>query len=253
MSLVTKTVDTSYKGTTADCRLCSGKGSYLTDDFNLPEGERMSVQVCVRCHNVDGLPLVTIPTRTPVAATPQHLPTPRQIALIGNLIAELEEMGDTEIHGLVAARIGGYDFEMASKCITKLQVRKAQRREDQKPVSTVTTIPTSRYPEVPAGHYATQSATGNNDLDFWVVQKGNEGTRWEGYTFVKRVIGGHEDTPVRGAQARKALQAIVDAGIYESGALYGQSIGRCGRCNRHLTDEVSREQGYGPECITKVA
>lgn len=100
--------------------------------------------------------------------------------------------------------------------------------------------------DVPAGHYALPSHTGNNDADFYNVQRPTEG-KWAGYTFVKRVIGGHDDTPVRGAEAKRVLAAI--AADPEAGARYGQLIGRCGRCNRHLTDQVSRDQGYGPECI----
>lgn len=112
-------------------------------------------------------------------------------------------------------------------------------------------MPDGRYPlETPAGHYATESRTGNNDLDFWVVDRPTEG-RWAGYTFVSRVIGGHEDQRVRGSEARQALEAIIAAGPEQAARRYGQEIGRCGRCNRHLTDETSRTFGLGPECRTK--
>ncbi len=63
---------------------------------------------------------------------------------------------------------------------------------------------------VPGGYYATPSRTGNNDLDFWRVDKPMEG-RWVGYTFVKRVINGNADQSVRGAESLGALAAIVDA------------------------------------------
>lgn len=105
-------------------------------------------------------------------------------------------------------------------------------------------------PEVPAGHYATPSRTGNNDLDFWTVDRPTEG-RWAGYTFVKRVIGGHEDQSVRGSEARQALEAIVAEGLEQVARRYGQEIGRCGRCNRSLTDETSRAYGIGPDCRSK--
>jgi len=102
-------------------------------------------------------------------------------------------------------------------------------------------------PEVPAGRYATDSRTGNNDSDFWRVDRPTDG-RWAGYTFVSRVIGGHEDTRVRGAEAREALDAIVAAGPQEAMLRYGREIGECGRCGRHLTDETSRAYGLGPDC-----
>lgn len=103
------------------------------------------------------------------------------------------------------------------------------------------------YPEVPQGYYATRSATGKNDLDFWRVDRPEKGS-WIGRTFVHRVIGGHSDTSVRGATALDAVRAIVALGIEESGNLYADKIGRCKKCNRHLTDEVSRSRRMGPDC-----
>jgi hypothetical protein len=108
------------------------------------------------------------------------------------------------------------------------------------------------YPDVPAGHYATRSATGNNDLDFWRVDRPTEG-RWAGRTFVKRVIGGKADSPVRGATALAALKAILANDIGRSRVLYGREIGRCWKCNRHLTDEVSRSLGIGPDCRSRAS
>jgi hypothetical protein len=102
-------------------------------------------------------------------------------------------------------------------------------------------------PDVPGGYYALKSRTGTNDLDFFRVDRPTEG-RWTGYTFVKRVIGGHADTPVRGVEARGALERILAAGPDHAALLYALSLGRCSCCNRHLTDEVSRQYGMGPDC-----
>jgi hypothetical protein len=103
------------------------------------------------------------------------------------------------------------------------------------------------YPKVPAGHYAVTSATGNNDLDFFRVDSPTEG-KWKGYSFVKRVVGGHPEYDVKGATAKTALEAIVAAGVDASAKLYGTKIGRCYVCNRTLTDELSRSLGIGPVC-----
>jgi hypothetical protein len=100
---------------------------------------------------------------------------------------------------------------------------------------------------VPAGHYAVDSATGNNDLDFYRVDCPEDG-KWAGRVFVKRVIGGHPDTAVRGAEAKAALKRIFEAGWQEAARRYGQELGRCGVCNRTLTDETSRAYGIGPVC-----
>lgn len=108
------------------------------------------------------------------------------------------------------------------------------------------------FPKVPAGHYAVTSATGNNDLDFYRVDVPEDG-KWAGCSFVKRIIGGHPDTPVRGAEAKAALQRILDEGVDAAGLRYGQEVGRCRKCNRHLTDDESRAAGIGPDCAARAA
>jgi Family of unknown function (DUF6011) len=101
--------------------------------------------------------------------------------------------------------------------------------------------------QVPAGKYATASRTGSNDLDFWVVSKPEDG-KWKGHTFVDRVIGGHDDQPVRGIEAAWALEAILAAGTGEAASRYADELGLCRRCHRHLTDDESRARKYGPDC-----
>jgi hypothetical protein len=112
--------------------------------------------------------------------------------------------------------------------------------------------PRKPFPDVPAGHYAVPSLTGNNDLDFFRVDRPTEGA-WKGRTFVKRVIGGKPDSPVLGRTAREALETIMKAGVEEAGFRYGQELGRCRRCNRHLTDELSRQLSIGPDCRSQAA
>ena len=97
------------------------------------------------------------------------------------------------------------------------------------PETRTSTAPQAARPDVPAGHYATASRTGNNDLDFFRVDRPTEG-RWAGYTFVKRVIGGHEDQRLDRTQSALALEAIAAAGPAAAGRLYGQEVGRCCRC-----------------------
>jgi hypothetical protein len=104
--------------------------------------------------------------------------------------------------------------------------------------------------QVPAGWYATPSATGNNDYDFWQVDKPSEG-KWSGRTFVSRVLGGHDNLPVRGRDAAVVLIAILREGTCQAMTTYGLKIGRCGKCNRTLTDKLSREIGIGPVCREK--
>jgi hypothetical protein len=99
----------------------------------------------------------------------------------------------------------------------------------------------------PDVHVAIPSATGNNDLDFFRV------VRQSRTTTVYRVIGGHNDQRVSLAQAEAALLALVlTEDIPGALATYGQELGRCGVCHRHLTDEESRARGIGPNCAARL-
>lgn len=87
-----------------------------------------------------------------------------------------------------------------------------------------------------------------NDLVFLNVSIGKEGTRWEGFVFLK-VQASDEEHPVRNRQAREAyINAIVEQGWKKCLLRYGQKIGKCGHCGRTLTNQESREYGIGPVC-----
>jgi len=105
---------------------------------------------------------------------------------------------------------------------------------------------------VPAGFYAIESLTGNNDLDFVRVDRPDKG-KWAGYVFVKRIVGGHPEFPVKGAAKHAVLQAIADEGPAVAAQRYGSEIGKCCHCGRTLTDEESRKLGIGPVCRGDVA
>jgi hypothetical protein len=112
--------------------------------------------------------------------------------------------------------------------------------------------------ELPAGHYAIPAWVGystsprsmDQDLNFYRVDKPEDG-KWKGYTFVKWVIGGKPDAPLRGKQRIYAVLRYIEEHTDEAGQKYGQEIGRCYRCNRHLTDKTSRELGIGPDCRSR--
>ena len=92
------------------------------------------------------------------------------------------------------------------------------------------------------GRYAVEIG---GTLKFYKVDKPTEG-RWSGYTFVK-VQASDDLWPVRGAAATAVLAAIAkdpQAAMLR----YGREIGRCGHCNRTLTNEESRRLGIGPIC-----
>lgn len=97
------------------------------------------------------------------------------------------------------------------------------------------------------GYYATKSATGNNDLDFWFVRVPEDG-KWQGMRFVSRVLGGRGTQRIRNGEQMAALRAILEAGTEAAGMLFAQELGRCRKCGRDLTDDTSRQLGIGPVC-----
>lgn len=127
-------------------------------------------------------------------------------------------------------------------------------RRDQEPGEPLP--PIGAFRDIPKGYYATPSATGANDLDFWRVSKGRKGSRWEGISFAARVLGGGDGDSMRtvdlsNIQQRLALQAIERAGADAAGMAFAAAIKRCRDCGLVLTDQVSRDAGRGPDCRTK--
>ena len=107
----------------------------------------------------------------------------------------------------------------------------------------------SEFPGIVPGYYAVPNPNGTNDLTFFSVRFGSQFSKLASMAdrvFVKRVVGGHPDMTCQPAEARKYLALVTDPKADR--ARYGQEIGSCGNCNKHLTDELSRERGYGPDC-----
>jgi len=172
--------------------------------------------------------------------------TPKQLAFLKTLFAERttnECAMDLRRAMLVAYHAGTFSTSAASAAIDLLLKNPAYAKPAAAPAARGASLP-----DVPAGHYAVASATGNNDLDFYRVDRPTEG-RFAGRTYVKRVIGGHADQNISFGEVRTALERI--AADPDAGPRYGREIGRCCRCNRHLTDDASRARGIGPDCATK--
>jgi len=179
-------------------------------------------------------------------------PTVKQVDFLFALYKD--RAGITDVCHIMDAlnAAGQWDRKGVSNDIDRLLARDPQRRPIALPLDDspwpVVFAPKPLNPKwdtVKEGHYAIASFTGNNDLDFYRVDKPTEG-KWAGYTFVKRVIGGQPDVNIRKDEKVRVLEAIADDP--DAGPRYGQEIGKCYRCNRHLTDETSRSLGIGPEC-----
>ena len=108
----------------------------------------------------------------------------------------------------------------------------------------------ANFKAISQGYYATKSATGNNDLDFWFVRVPEDG-RWQGFRFVKRILGGRGTQQIRKPEQMAALHAILAAGTEAAGNLYADELGNCKKCGRDLTDDESRARRMGPVCAGK--
>jgi uncharacterized protein DUF6011 len=103
------------------------------------------------------------------------------------------------------------------------------------------------------GGYAVPSRTGSNDLDFWWIDRPEQG-KWAGWTFVERVIGGRPNQRVSRAESAAALAtlaALSPVDREESQATFGTELGECYACHRTLTDDLSRSLGIGPVCRSR--
>jgi hypothetical protein len=103
-------------------------------------------------------------------------------------------------------------------------------------------------------------------LNFAEILDGNYAVREDGVVKFYRVSTnkkGYKNVQVRasdnlfmlfGKASIAVLHRIVEAGLAESRMLFVTELGRCCKCGRSLTDEVSRSNalengGYGPDCV----
>lgn len=110
---------------------------------------------------------------------------------------------------------------------------------------------------VPVGTIYAAALNSEGAVSFVRIDRVERG-KWDGWVFVKAVIGPNEERlgaarPGQNYSGQwesiiRDIVADVDAAV----ALYGKTIGRCGVCNRQLTNEESREYGIGPECRAKL-
>jgi len=110
---------------------------------------------------------------------------------------------------------------------------------------------------VPDGEYAVRTPDGEFEVAFYTVDRGREGTGWEGFIFVR--TGGRSDGHPVGRQAPGSTAYVgkVPERISEiardpkaAALLYAEKTGRCYRCAALLTDPESIARGMGPICAS---
>lgn len=106
------------------------------------------------------------------------------------------------------------------------------------------------YKDVIAGRYALLV---DGVWKFYQVSKPDKG-RWEGYTFIKMLVGSpgdYKEVQMRAEERSKILQRI-NRDVQQAMLDYGLHSGVCGKCSSPLTDPQSLERGIGPVCAKKM-
>ncbi len=108
-------------------------------------------------------------------------------------------------------------------------------------------------PNAGYAYFALPSHTGNNDLDFYSLTPNVEGR-----IILRRILGGQEfgSCPVTSlTEAKRVIETLQEMSsdeIDDAQKSFADNLGRCFRCGRTLTDEVSRARGIGSDCAKKL-
>lgn len=178
-------------------------------------------------------------------------PTERQRAFMDSLMVDVKnlDMPTWEIAQAYMVKMDANHAwnpargENASRWIDRLKAKVAELEaaapvaEMPEPVEVA-----DPFEDVPAGYYA---LTADDITKFYRV------TKWEGRTYLK-IQASDEFHPIRNRTTKAMIIDCIRKDIPGAMAAYGQHIGRCGRCHRTLTDELSRSRGIGPDCWGKM-
>lgn len=187
-----------------------------------------------------------------------------KLAIDHPVMIQIRDLSRTRSHRLAADLLG-------TRPLAPVQAARIRDHLQHQPLSTTSPAPAQRREEpvtrpaapaprreeprrsepIPDGRYAIDSLTGNNDLDFFEIKTPKDG-KWAGFTFIERIIGGHDNVPERSRdRKRQILQAIRKMGAEASQLKAAQELGICMDCGQSLTDEESRRHGRGPKCRAK--
>jgi hypothetical protein len=181
------------------------------------------------------------PTRFAPVAMNTNRPggmTPRQEKYIRDLMTALAATDKADIANGMIARFDSIADDMPYAKITQtIDYLKRQIAS-----ATVTTNPIhSIIPDVANGRYALKN---DGVIKFYRVKHGKA----SGKAYVNVIAGDSEFYVPNGVAILTAIAQDAKAAM----SLYGMEIGKCGHCNRTLTDEASRAAGIGPVCAAKM-
>lgn len=208
----------------------------------------------------DGMIEVNTGRVEPRNAAPRDARSEGQVRYMDNLISWIAEKDQAAGD---AARVwtdnvttaGKWSYDKADKFsisawIDRLKAKNAALNEAAK-AAPVAAPAADDFADVPDGYYAVADPA-DGVIKFYRFRTAGPNSSYTGTRFLK-VQASDEFHSIRSRATRTAiLTAIRNAGPADAMAAYGQHIGSCGRCNRTLTDALSRSRGIGPDCWEKM-
>lgn len=180
------------------------------------------------------------------ATTTRNSPSDRQVSFFNSLMSELT--GEAYTQGFAESTTRSQASSAISEAIRMRDERRAasngQRQAEAQEREVQAHYQRRSRVQVANGNYAIDDE--RNGTAFFRVNTPERG-RWEGFTFVDQYAS-DERYPVRDRARKAAILEAIAADPHKAMLRYGQELGRCGNCNRALTDELSREIGIGPDC-----
>ncbi len=179
--------------------------------------------------------------------------TIKQISFINTLFAERSITPEMESGYRAVMSTPAFDGKAASNVINALLL--APRRPKTSPVSAFPTV----YAEA-------QNALGTVDLGFYAIPAGWVSAQpidlhgndylflrvrsYGGKLYMSRIFGSFAALRYQRLSSRDALTLVkvIREDMHAFQENWHKVSGNCGRCNSPLTDKVSRETGFGPEC-----
>jgi hypothetical protein len=147
--------------------------------------------------------------------------------------------------------------ERVSTAVTAAPVAVARPKPQDTPVSPAEwiRIADELAMQLPAGRYALprrETTVSSNDITFFQVVEFKTGPR-KGQRRIFQLVANGAGLGRQGLAPKLQVFAMrhILADMPSAIALYGQTIGRCSRCHRDLTNGESRAIGLGSECRKK--